>query len=122
MHTHSFEVDLKSTQVQKLNCNNCDFTCKEAESMEVHVGKCCYEKPICGLCDLNFTDSETLDTHLNTCEIYECGNCGERYKLLSEIKEHMSEEQMICKFVWHIKMDRDNKSKVDFKKYFMSEI
>ena len=59
-HTHSFEVDLKSTQVQKLNCNHCDFTCKEAENMEVHVGKCCSEKPMCGLCDLNFTDSETL--------------------------------------------------------------
>ena len=77
---------------------------------------------MCGFCDLNFTDSETLETHLNTCEIYECGNCGKRYKLLSEIKEHMTEEQMICKFVWHMKMDRNDKNRVDFKKYFMSEI
>ena len=65
--------------------------------MEVHVGKCCYNLPMCGLCDQNFTNLEMLETHLNTCEIYECGNCDKRCKLLSDVKEHVTDEKMATK-------------------------
>ena len=85
MHTHSFQVTHENTESQKCKCKKCDFICKDVENMEIHVGKCCYEKPLCGLCDSHFKDLETLEIHLNTCEIYECGNCDNRSKILSEI-------------------------------------
>ena len=122
VHTHSFEIDNANTSVQKCKCSKCDYTCKDIETMEVHVGKCCYDTPMCGLCDSNFNDLEMLETHLNTCEIYECGNCDFRSKLLCDIKEHVKEEQMSNKHLWHMKMNRDDKNIVDYKKYLLSDI
>ena len=121
-HTHSFQVDQENTKVQKCKCNKCDYTCNEVENMEIHVGKCCYEKPMCGLCDENFNDVETLEIHLNTCEIYECGNCDQRSKLLSDIKKHIKEEDINCQYFWHMKMKREDKTKAEWKKYYLSDI
>ena len=90
--------------------------------MELHVGKCCYDLPMCGLCDQNFTNLEMLETHLNTCEIYECGNCDKRCKLLSDVKEHVTDEKMARKYLWHMKMNREDKNKVDYTKYFLSDV
>ena len=90
--------------------------------MEIHVGKCCYDKPMCGLCDKNCNDLETLEIHLNTCEIYECGNCDQRSKLLSDIKKHIKEEDINCQYFWHMKMKREDKNKAEWKKYYLSDI
>ena len=54
VHTHPFEIANANTYVQKFKCRKCDFTCKDIENMEVHLGKCCYNLPVCGLCDSNF--------------------------------------------------------------------
>ena len=88
--------------------------------IEVHVWKCCYDKPLCGLCDLEFEDLENLEIHLITCETYECGGCRKRFKQLSEIKKHMEDKH--TDFMWHMKMDREDQNKLDYKKHFIYQI
>ena len=90
--------------------------------MEVHVGKCCYDNPMCGLCDAKFEKLDSLETHLTTCEIYECGECGERCIHLSDMKVHIKETHEDSDFLYHMKMKRENMKIVDFTKYFLSQI
>ena len=116
-HTHSF-----SENQTEFECNNCDFTSKSVESMEVHVGKCCYEYNECGLCELRFESLEMLELHLVTCEVYECGDCFLRVKVLSEMKTHIQGEHESEKFFCHMKMDRNDSKKVSFRQISIDEI
>ena len=59
-----------------------------------------------GLGDLNFKDLESFEIRLNTCEIYEFWNCEKKNKLLSEIKGHKKEEELVWQFFWHMNMSR----------------
>ena len=87
----------------------------DIETMEVHIGKCCYTYCECSLCEYRPESLENLELHLVTCEIYECNECFIRVKHLSEIKEHIQTEHDKGKYLNHLKLDRKNASKVDFK-------
>ena len=84
--THSFT---ESSIWSKFKCEECDFESKIIETMEVHIGKCCYDYFECGLCDFRPGSLDDLEMHLATCEVYECGNYLLRVKHLSDIKEHI---------------------------------
>ena len=81
--------------------------------MEVHIGKCCYTYFECGLCEVKVENFEKLEIHLTTCEVYKCGICFERIKILSDIKKHVKEEHKDANYLHHIKLDRDDKKKVN---------
>ena len=78
--------------------------------MEVHIGKCCYS-----YFEYRPESLEMLELHLVTCEMYECNDCYIRVKHLSEIKEHLQKEHEQGKYLNHLKMDRNDANKVDFK-------
>ena len=75
--------------------------------MEVHLRKSNSEKIECGICGFETKDMENLDTHLSTCEMYKCGQCDEKFKLLTDIKKHIQETHKRT-FIFHLKMDRND--------------
>ena len=82
--------------------------------MEVHLARLHGENFECSLCDYTSKDLETLDIHLGTCEIYKCGICGEKILKLTNIKTHFKENHNSCKMddpcvgVRHIKQSREH--------------
>eukprot|EP00092_Neocalanus_flemingeri_P059010 GFUD01070439.1.p1 GENE.GFUD01070439.1~~GFUD01070439.1.p1 ORF type:complete len:313 (+),score=42.55 GFUD01070439.1:267-1205(+) len=113
-NTHSFQ---SSNNEKQFNCEECDFVTENVESMEVHIGKCCYEYYECGLCENRFDCLENLETHLTTCEVYECGFCLNCMKNLDDMKKHVICEPLGYDKLHHIKMNSHDKTKVDFKQY-----
>ena len=109
-------------QKRKYVCDKCEFECTTLETLEVHSGKCCNENIECGLCELRFENLEVLEIHLTTCEIYECADCLEKYKCLSDMKNHIKEEHENGNGFNHMKMDREDNTKVNFKAYAFSEV
>ena len=79
------------------------------------IFKCCNDYIECGLCELRFDSLEVLEIHLTTCEIYECADCLEKYKCLSDMKTHINEEHTNGNGFNHMKMDREDSTKVNFK-------
>ena len=61
-------------------------------TMQVPYQKTHVEQISCGLCTHESTETDSLETHLFTCEIYKCNSCGKKFKSLSDIKSHISEE------------------------------
>ena len=121
IYTHSYtsKGDIGQT------CKKCNFACDTIESMEVHLGKCNVEEFECGLCETSFKKTDELDTHLTTCEVYECAECILRYTTLEEIKKHLKdghETEAVFQSLHHLKMDREDITKVKFKRYFLSEV
>ena len=104
MHKTTHSYDSKTEKHHE--CVECDFTSTTIETMEVHIGKCCYNYFECGLCEDRFKNLEMLELHLKTCEVYECGQCYIRYKSLSEVKKHVEKEHEDEKSLHHLKMDR----------------
>ena len=93
------------------------------ESMEVHIGRHKVEYFECGLCDIKFEDSEKLETHLNTRKIYECGECFWRHKDLSKVKKHVREgHETQGNDLHHLKLDREDRTVVKFRRYFLSQV
>lgn len=118
-HSYTSKGDIGQT------CDKCNYTCDTMESMEVHLGKCKVEEFECGLCETKFKTEEDVDLHLTTCEVYECGECFLRDKILEEMKKHVKfehETEVFCQCLHHLKMDRDDKQKVNFKRYFLSQL
>ena len=118
-HSYTSKGDIGQT------CQKCNFECDTIESMEIHLGKCNVEEFECGLCESKFKSEEEIDTHLKTCEVYECSDCYIRYKTLGETKKHLKnyhETEAIFQSLHHLKMERDDISKVKFKRYFLSEV
>ena len=79
----------------------------------------------CGLCESKFKSEEEIDTHLKTYEVYECAECYTRYKTLEETKNDLKnyhETEEVFQSFHHLKMERDDISKVKFKRYFLSEV
>ena len=120
---HSYDSKLRGSKLENHTCKKCDFTSKNLETMEVHVGKCS-ESFECGLCDEKFDKLDDLETHLNTCEVYECAlvECLIRLKTLSEMKNHIAEEHEDGIAMHHLKMDRTDTSKVSFKYHLLSDL
>ena len=85
MKTHSYK------QI-KYRCEECDFLGATPFTMEVNLGKSHSDKFECGLCEFVAKDLETLDMHLFICEIYQCEECEKRYKDITDIKEHLTNE------------------------------
>ena len=59
-----------------------------------------------------------------TCQIYECNQCGERFKTLSEIKNHMADKhkkQEYLKTV-HAKLDVSNSEEIKLRTYFSKDL
>lgn len=117
-YTHSYTTKGKIGQT----CKNCNFTCDTMETIEVHLGKCNVEEFECGLCEIKFEIVEDLDMHLKTCEVYECYECCIRNKNLEEMKRHVQEDHEGANALNHLKMDRDDISKVTLKYYLLSEL
>ena len=119
MHRNTHSYSNISFEEQK--CVECDYTCETIESMEVHIGKCCYNYFECGLCEVRVENLEQLEIHLTTCEVYECGICFKRIKVLSDIKKHVKEE---CEgnYLHHLKLDRDDEKKVKFTQYHIDKV
>jgi hypothetical protein len=65
MKHHSFHKILFG----KFKWDECGFSSKSEDIMEVHVGKWPKEDYDCGHCQII---SDNLETHLNFCEVYEC--------------------------------------------------
>ena len=59
-HTHSFNGCYGS----KYRCEECEFVSDDIETMEVHIGKCCYTYFECGLCEYRPESLEKLELHL----------------------------------------------------------
>jgi hypothetical protein len=115
--THSYNKNMR-----KYVCEKCECACSTVEDLEVHLGKCCNEYIECGLCEVRFENLKVLEIHQTTCEIYECADCFEKYQSLSDIKNHMKEEHDNSEGFNHMKMDREDKTKVNFKAYLQSEV
>ena len=120
MHRTTHSYHSKTEKHHK--CEECDFTSTTIETMEVHIGKCCYNYFECGLCEDRFESLEKLELHLKTCEIYECGKCYIRFKSLSEVKKHIEKEHEVEQSLHHLKMDRSDESKVVFKHYTIDQV
>ena len=103
-------------------CEECEFKSDTIETLDVHIGKCCYNYFECGLCDFRPGSLEDLKLHLVTCEVYECGNCVKRVKQLGKIKEHIEKEHKSEKYFHHLKMDRTDEEKVSSKKIYVEEV
>ena len=103
-------------------CNDCSFLSDNLESMVVHFGKCMVEILYCGLCDWKSDSIENLETHLAVCEVYECEECGKRVNVLKDIKIHIEQEHNKCSNIFHLKINRVYKKKVDCKKYSYTDI
>ena len=103
-------------------CKKCDFQSATIETMEVHVGKHKVEYFECGLCDYKFEELDKLKTHLFSCEIYECGECYWRHRDLSKMKTHVRDGHDRASNLHHLKIDRDDETKVKFKNYYLSQL
>ena len=65
--------------------------------------------------------------HLFTCEMFECAECDEKSKLLSEMKKHALDEhaESTCyskPMLYHIKMSKENFIEVSKKTYYIDEL
>ena len=122
MLTHSFAGQYNHFETENFNCEDCEFTSTTVETMEVHVGKCRTENFECGLCQYTCETLEGLELHLASCEVYECDNCELRSRFLKEVKTHIEKEHEKPCNIFHIKMDRNDPSLVDFKSYRSDKI
>ena len=64
---------------------------------------------------------ENLDTHLSTCEMYKCGQCDEKFKLLTDIKKHIQETHKRT-FIFHLKMDRNDFVEFSDTRYWSDDV
>ena len=117
MRSHSFTGRHCHYTEKNYKCEDCEFTSKTIETMEVHVGKCRTENFECGLCEYTADTLEKLETHLINCEVYECEECQYRTRFIKDIKSHIDKEYGAPKKLYHIKMNRNDKNLVDFKDY-----
>ena len=121
--THSFKSRFVATKFEEQICENCSFKCKSIYTMEVHVGKCNTDNFECGLCDSKFKDLDSLELHLRTCEIYECAECYEKSRFLSEMKKHIREDhEETGLYLNNLKIDLENLSEVIAKSYLASDL
>ena len=119
---HSFKSNNADTLLETKGCEECNYSCKIIETLDVHLGKGYLSSFDCGLFDSLSESSEVLDTQLNTCEVYECGKCYERFTMLNLLKNNAEEEHLECDHLLLIKMEKNNKTEVNMKKYSISEL
>ena len=115
-HSYTFENNA-------CKCNECDFTGKNAWTLQSHNGKVHSKNFKCGLCDFPAKDLETLNLHLITCEIYECNKCEHVAKKISSIKKHMHiSKDCNSSTIHHVKIDRNDNEEADNKEYEQIEL
>ena len=102
-------------------CEDCEFISKHDLTMEVHLGKFHSEKIECGICGFETKDMENLDTHLSTCEMYKCGSCDDKFKLLADIKKHIQETHKRT-YIFHLKMDRNDFAEFSDTRYWSDDV
>ena len=119
MKIHSY----KSTSYD-CRCEECDYVCKTAFTMEMHVGKNHKEEFECGMCECKFENIEVLEIHQATCEVYQCGDsdCKERVKTISEIKKHLAEVHGHPMQVVHLKIDREDPQEINSKWHWSNHL
>ena len=122
MRSHSFTGRHSHYLENNYKCEDCEFTSKTIETMEVHAGKCRTENFECGLCEYTADTLEKLETHLVNCEVYECEECEYRTRFIKDIKSHIEKEYGVPKKLYHIKMNRNDKNLVDFKDYKSDQV
>ena len=122
IRTHSFTGEYSHYRDANYKCEDCDFTSKTIETMEVHVGKCRADNFECGLCEKTEETLENLEIHLLSCEIYECEECQLRSRFLKDLKTHIEKDHGKITNIYHLKMDRNDSKLVDFKHYKSDKI
>ena len=85
-------------------------------------GKCSTTDFECGLYDWETDTLVNLETHLASCEVYACDACENRYKSISDIKQHLEKEHTKEIPFFHLKMNRIIKENVDCKRYYYSDV
>ena len=106
-------------------CNYCDMEFKlgcekDRKEKETHIRDThTFE---CSVCDIKLKNKEELVIHLATCEMYVCSLCSYTHKRLSELKTHCKTKHTKNTIIKHLKMDRENFSKISSKNYFSEEI
>ena len=118
--THSFNY-------VTFKCALCDFIGGEQIDMEIHDARVHSDKHECALCDFEGKDLETIDIHLTTCECYSCGLCENKFKQLSQVKEHFKNTHKESKQhsfygVKHIKQSRKSSDIYDQKFHSISTL
>ena len=53
-----FETAREMKMHRNIHSYECEFTCETIESIEVHIGKCCYNYFECGLCEVRVENLE----------------------------------------------------------------
>ena len=107
-------------------CDYCDQEFKagsekERKEKETHIRD--YHTFECNVCEFRNTNKEELNIHLLTCEIYVCSLCSYKHKRLSELKSHIKTKHTAKNaIIRHMKMDRENFTKLSSKNYFSEEI
>ena len=106
-------------------CEECDYCGDNETTMAVHVGKMHSENIVCGICDFVADNLDNLETHLFTCEIYQCYYDDEKFKTLSDLKEHVKQEHTEnnkhYSFI-HAQQGRNSLEQIVCKTYTMSEL
>ena len=106
-------------------CDFCDMEfkagcAKDRKEKETHIRD---EHTFqCNVCELRNKNKEELNIHLLTCEIYVCSLCSYKHKRLSELKSHIKTKHTQNAIIKHMKMDRENFTKLSCKNYFSEEI
>ena len=121
---HSYNHSYTNTDKNTNKCKNCDFDTDCVDSIEVHVGACRKQNFECGLCGEEFKLLENLEMHLQTCEIYECqsSSCWLRGVDISEMKKHIREKHSSTTKLNHLKMDREKQHIVSSNSYFLKDL
>ena len=111
MKTHSYK------QIE-YRCEECDFLGANPFTIEVHLGKSHSDKFEFGLCEYVAKDLEALDMHLFTCEIYQCEECEKRFKNITDMKEHFTNEHGdLYSTLIHAKQSQADHDEIDMVEY-----
>ena len=88
------------------------------------MGACRKENFECGLCGEEFKLLENLEMHLQTCEIYECQSlsCWLRGVDISEMKKHIGEKHSSTTKLNYLKMGREKQHIVCSNSYFLKDL
>ena len=100
LKTHSYSGNYYENLVDNFDCSDCNFTVQ-----------------------WKYGDTlEDLEIHLVSCEIYECSFCEIGTRFLHEVKTHIEKNHDSSKLLFHLKMNRENQIKVDFKSCKINEV
>ena len=101
----------------------CEFKTTSDHWMEVHNEKEHSNSLTCEICDFKAQKKSVLEIHLVTCELYKCSKCEFKSRRLSQVKTHVRKKHESSDHsLHHLKMDRDDPTKVSDTVHFFEDI